>query len=243
MTRFVVGLFEVRADAERAVEHLIQGLGVEPAAVAVHAPKRVAGGRGPVGSLTDLSLPPEDHAVYEEGVRRGGVVVSTRVEEALADRAMDVLEEYGAADLDAREAEWRSAGWTGEEDKGRTGYTGHDEDIGFATYGGDAVVGRVPRHHHDDTPAGVMGRMEQAAMMRREAGRARARARSYAWETPPAAPTAGVLGAQADQAAGGPGPPPEEDARRRALRVVAALDRADAEVWLQLGERLARHRR
>ena len=78
--------------------------------------------------------------------------------------------------LDARTAEWRGAGWT--QEPGQTGYTGHDEDIGFATYGGDAVMGHIPRHHHDNTPAGLLGRLEMASM-RRDPDRSRARVRSY----------------------------------------------------------------
>ncbi len=40
------------------------------------------------------------------------------------------------------------------------------------------VVGPIPRHHHDDTPAGLLGRFEMAAM-RRDPERIRPRARSY----------------------------------------------------------------
>jgi hypothetical protein len=174
MTRIIAGLFDNRGDAERTVEHLIQGLGIDPAEVEVHG----AGGAQPgaLHVLVGRFLPGEDAATYQEGIRRGGAVVVVRVTEVMADRAMDVFEEYGATDLDARETEWRGAGWTGEP--GQTGYTGHDEDIGFATYGGDAVIGHIPKHHHDDSPAGLLGRMEISAM-RREPGRTRAKVRSY----------------------------------------------------------------
>jgi hypothetical protein len=175
MTRIIVGLFDARGDAERTVEHLIQGLHVDPAAVEVHGAGNPQG-RG--RSLRDLLLPRPDQAAYQEGLRRGGVVVAARVTEEVADRAMDVFEEYGAVDLDAREADWRGAGWASEPDQ--TGYTGHDEDIGFATYGGDAVVRRIPRHHHDDARAGLLGRFEMAAMRRDGPGATRARVRSYA---------------------------------------------------------------
>ena len=186
MTRIIAGLFDNRGDAERTVEHLVQGLGVDPAGVEVHgsgaaqaAPPPRGGGGGGGGALHALAalfLPQRDTAAYQEGIRRGGIVVVAHVTEVVADRAMDVFEEYGAADLDAREAEWRGAGWSGEP--GQSGYTGHDEDIGFATYGGDAVIGHIPRHHHDNTPAGLLGRMEMAAMSR-ETIRTRARVRSY----------------------------------------------------------------
>jgi hypothetical protein len=92
---------------------------------------------------------------------------------------MDVFEEYGATDLDARRADWRGADWA----RG-TGGTGHDEDIGFATYGEDAVLGRIPKHHHDNTPAGLLGRL-QMAVMREDAACTRAKVRSYRQDPKP----------------------------------------------------------
>ena len=180
MTRVLVGLFNSRGDAERVVEHLVQGIGVDPAEVELHSareqaePKRTAAGQPNLfRRLAASFMSREDYEVVHEGIQRAGVVVMARVSEALADRAMDVFEEYGAADLDARRADWRGAEWA----RG-TGGTGHDEDIGFATYGGDAVLGRIPKHHHDNTPAGLLGRLEMA-VMREDAAAKRARVRSY----------------------------------------------------------------
>jgi hypothetical protein len=183
MTRVLVGLFDNRGDAERTVEHLVQGLGIDPADVEVHG----AGGRaetrqGAVGQpnlfrrLAASFMSREDYEVLRQGIRRQGVVVVARVAEALTDRAMDVFEEYGAADLDARRADWRGADWT----QG-TGGTGHDEDIGFVTYGEDAVFGHIPKHHHDNTPAGLLGRL-QMAVMQEDAAATRAKVRSYKQE-------------------------------------------------------------
>ncbi len=183
MTRIVTGLFDNRGDAERVVEHLVQELGIDARAVVAHAASPGEAVPPPDGSGTAaapfvrLGLPPADHAAFLEGLRRGGIVVSAQVEEAVLDRAMDAFEQNNAVDLDAREAEWRNAGWS-------SGYTGHDEDIGFATYGQDVVVGRIRRHHQDDMPAGALGRLEistgevvQQAMTRH---RIRPRVRSFA---------------------------------------------------------------
>jgi hypothetical protein len=182
MSRILAGLFDNRGDAERTVEHLVQELHVDPAGIQVHgngmgsdATRPSGEGRpGILRGLASLFLPREDHAAFQEGVRRNGIVVVARVREGIADRAMDVFEEYGAADLDARQADWRGAGWAPSQ----TGDTGHDEDIGYATFGDDAVFGHIPRHHHDNTPAGLLGRMQMSAM-RPERARARARVRSY----------------------------------------------------------------
>jgi hypothetical protein len=186
MTRILAGLFENRGDAERTIEHLIQGLGIDPAAVEACAAEAETGPGPQAGKvrglrwLTRLSMPRDDYAAFREGIRRHGVVVVVQVSEGKADRAMDVFEEYGAADLDARQADWRGAGWA----QTQGGSTGHDEDIGYATYGGDAVIGHIPRHHHDNTPAGLLGRFEMAAM-RQEPDRSRARVRRYVAEPKP----------------------------------------------------------
>ena len=177
MTRIVAGLFDNRGDAERTVEHLVQELGVDRAAVEVYGAGESGGEdrwRHALRSLSKLFMPREDHETFQEGIRRNGVVVIACVAEARADRAMDVFEEYGAADLDARRADWQGAGWA----PGHSGGTGHDEDIGYATYGGDAVFGHIPKHHHDNTPAGLLGRLEMAAM-RPGPGQLRPRVRSY----------------------------------------------------------------
>lgn len=182
MTRIVAGLFDNRGDVERTVEHLTQELGVDPAAVEVHGagevqddkPYRGDEPRGALGSQIDGFLPKADHAVFAEGIRRHGIVVVVQVEEGVVDRVMDVFEDHGAADLDARQADWRGAGWASTQ----SGGTGHDEDIGFATYGGDAVFRHIPKHHHDNTPAGLLGRLAMAAM-RPEPAHRRARVRSY----------------------------------------------------------------
>lgn len=182
MTRVVAGLFDSRGDVERTVEHLTQEFRVDPAAIEVHG----AGGSQDTAEHTGAERrnvwrsqisrfwPKADQAVFEEGVRRNGIVVVAHVKEGIVDRVMDVFEDYGAVDLDARQADWRGAGWAPSQ----SGGTGHDEDIGFATYGGDAVFRHIPKHHHDNTPAGLLGRLAMAAM-RPEPGRHRARVRTY----------------------------------------------------------------
>jgi hypothetical protein len=185
MTRILTGLFDGRAEAERAAAELAREPGVVPGRVRIHASEH----KDESGFMdwharvwrpeTDF-LPPGDQALLAEGVRRGGCVVTAEVEEARSGRAMDVMERHGAVDLDAREAEWHRAG--------STGYTGHDEDIGFATYGQDAVIGHVPpAAPSDDALAGTgaIGRAEVAAarQARRDEARNRPRVRIYMWET------------------------------------------------------------
>ena len=71
----------------------------------------VAGGL--VGSLTDAGVSPEHANYYAETVRRGGAIVTVKVDESRADRAAEILRANGAIDLDERVSRWREAGWEG----------------------------------------------------------------------------------------------------------------------------------
>jgi stress response protein YsnF len=55
----------------------------------------------------------EDSRSYEEGVRRGGTLLSVRVNEEREDKVADILSDHGAVDLDTREAEWRGTSGSG----------------------------------------------------------------------------------------------------------------------------------
>lgn len=94
----------------------IPGLGPVVAAgwLAATAVGAVAGGTagGLVGSLTGAGVSPEHAEVYAEGVRRGGSIVSARVEESLAPRARAILSDKGSVDPELRGAAYRKAGWT-----------------------------------------------------------------------------------------------------------------------------------
>ncbi len=65
-------------------------------------------------SLEDLFGGTEDHATYAEGLRRGGTMVSVRASDPDVDRTIAILEQHGSVDLDERETQWRSEGWTAE---------------------------------------------------------------------------------------------------------------------------------
>ena len=94
----------------------IPGLGPVVAAgwLAATAVGAVAGGTagGLVGSLTGAGVSPEHAEVYAEGVRRGGSIVSARVDESLAPRAQAILSDKGSVDPELRGAAYRKAGWT-----------------------------------------------------------------------------------------------------------------------------------
>jgi hypothetical protein len=64
-------------------------------------------------SIKDFFTDNDERATYEEGVRRGGQLLTARVQDEDADDVLAVLESSDAVDLDQRAQEWRSTGWTG----------------------------------------------------------------------------------------------------------------------------------
>ena len=69
-----------------------------------------------------------DAQAYGEGVRRGGTLVTVRVDPAqaaLAPTVAAILERHGAVDLDEKADAWRAEGWTASErNTGPAGTTG-----------------------------------------------------------------------------------------------------------------------
>ncbi|RAK53008.1 YsnF/AvaK domain-containing protein [Phenylobacterium deserti] len=119
MTRTITAFFDDRSDAQAAVERLqAAGLGADD--VRIHD-KSSPGYRddsyssgsqpGIWASIKNAFLPDDDRHAYEEGVRRGGYLVTADVDEARADAAVRVLEEANTIDIDERSQQWRAEGW------------------------------------------------------------------------------------------------------------------------------------
>jgi stress response protein YsnF len=68
---------------------------------------------GLIGALTDAGVPEEDAHAYSEGIRRGGTLVTARVEPSQVDRAIDILDDEGSVNMDERVGSWRKEGWNG----------------------------------------------------------------------------------------------------------------------------------
>jgi hypothetical protein len=94
---------------------LAAALGTAGASTLVGAGIGAAAG-GIIGALVGAGIPEEDANFYAEGVRRGGTLVLVRSSDDMANRAYDVMQRYGAVDVDKRGAEWRSSGWNRFDD-------------------------------------------------------------------------------------------------------------------------------
>jgi len=119
MSSTITAMFDSRSDAEAAKERL-ENANVDADHVHIHD-KSSSGyreqgystheDRGVWDSIKNAFLPDEDRHTYEEGLRRGGVLLTADVDDDRIDEAVRVLEDAGSIDVDDRSSQWRSSGW------------------------------------------------------------------------------------------------------------------------------------
>lgn len=184
MSSTITALFDSRADAEAAKARL-QTANVDADHVQIH--DKTSSGykeqgysthndRGVWDSIKNAFLPDEDRHTYEEGLRRGGVLLTADVDDERVDEAVGVLEEANSIDVDERASEWRSSGW---EYAGGNGSTGS----AFAQFGSDNTADRaVGTSAEREEVIPVVE--EQLVVGKRDVSRGGVRVRSYVSETP-----------------------------------------------------------
>jgi len=70
-----------------------------------------------VGALLDAGVSEEDAHVYAEGIRRGGTLVTARVEDARAEAANAILRNAQGVDVAARRETYAAEGWSRFDEK------------------------------------------------------------------------------------------------------------------------------
>jgi uncharacterized protein (TIGR02271 family) len=117
MSRTITALFDTRADAEAGRQRLLDAR-LDADHVRLHDKSSIgeAGYSSPSNpgmwaSIKNAFLPNEDRHIYEEGVRRGGVLLTADVDEDEIDEAVRALESANTVDIDERARQWRSEGW------------------------------------------------------------------------------------------------------------------------------------
>jgi uncharacterized protein (TIGR02271 family) len=186
--RTVTALFDQRADALKAVEELVRaGIPRSSVRVSPESDTPVSGtttssydyGKDEKGfwaSLADFFMPEEDRYTYAEAMHRGSILVSVNVEGNQADRAVDILEQYGTVNVAEREETWRKGGWSGYQ----TGATGSSTGAGLTGSAASASTAR-------DLKAGeqVLPEVEERLRVgKRQVSSGRVKVRSYVVETP-----------------------------------------------------------
>ncbi len=72
---------------------------------------------GIIGALVDSGVPEEHAHVYAESVRRGGTMVTVRIDEAKRMTAEAIMDRHSPMDPVSRRDEYHRSGWTGFDPK------------------------------------------------------------------------------------------------------------------------------
>jgi uncharacterized protein (TIGR02271 family) len=189
MATTITALFDSRADAEQAKERL---RGAQIDADNVHIHDKSSNGykesgysthqdRGFWDSIKNAFVPDEDRHTYEEGVRRGGALLTADVDDDRVDEAVRVLEEARSVDIDDRSSQWRASGWDYQAPA-----SGGAQ--GLASGGASAesafAFGRTETDRAGESEEVIPIVEEQLVVGKRDVDRGGVRVRSYISETP-----------------------------------------------------------
>lgn len=117
MNRTTTAMFKTRQAADRTAAEL-RSMGVTD--VSVHEDSTM-GGNMPATNSTDQGIwsqikgmfgAGDDAHTYDEGMRRGNVVMTVRSDDAHADKVHETIERSDAIDIDAESDGWKQSGWT-----------------------------------------------------------------------------------------------------------------------------------
>lgn len=184
MTHTLAAVFEDRADADRAREELAQAgfdrdaIQVNDSATVVSAAQRPDAAprtESILGSIKHmfaqlLGKDHEDHHVYAEAVNRGHVVLTVHTaSHDEADRAADIIDDFGPLDIDEQETQWRAAGWTGA-DTIRSGVLGAQQGGLGAQQIATEPHGIRPREEAVELARSQQGLSTTASLQRAEPG-------------------------------------------------------------------------
>lgn len=143
MPRLLAALFETSTSADDALRTMLEAgiardrialVGTDRAGGSEMAPFRETPTGGDAHGLRRLGLPTEDVRLFEQGLGRGHVLMTARVEDDAVGEAIRILEMFDPVDLDRRSAERREAA-VGDETGGI--------DVG-APLGADLAAGMGP---------------------------------------------------------------------------------------------------
>ena len=202
MSRTLTALFDSRADAEAAKSRL-QASSIDISGVHVHDQQSTGynessaysthENKGFWSNLKGAFLPDEDRHTYEEGIKRGGALLTAEVDEDDADEAVRILESADSIDLDDRTSNWKQSGWNYDEHRSRS--TGTGTGIGAAVgsalgMGSSSTSDRLTTdrsadHSNDRVGTDKIDVVEEELVVgKREVNRGGVRVRSYVREIP-----------------------------------------------------------
>ena len=185
-TRTITAIYDSEADARLAREHLVSsGLDDDDVRIvsqnlSASAASSDAGAedKGVWESIKDFFVGDDDRPTYSEGLRRGGYLLTARVDDERSDQAISLLEQTNAVDLDERAQQWRAEGWSESESAYISGATTSvsDERVGQD----ERIDTRTDTSDEQAIPIAE----ERLRVGKREVDRGGVRVRSYVIEEP-----------------------------------------------------------
>lgn len=182
MPRTITALFDTRVDAEAGRQRLLEA-DLHADHVRIHDKTSIGEAGyssdrqpGMWASIKNAFLPDEDRHIYEEGVRRGGFLLTADVEESQINGAVQALDDVHlqGVDIDERASQWKSQGWQPPAP---------GLDTASAATGSSASQ-NLSAQHIGANEARFNVIEEQLIVGRREVDRGGVRVRSYVTETP-----------------------------------------------------------
>ena len=196
-TRTITAIYDSETDARQARERLMTvGLDDDDVRIvsqsltnsSVGSDGREGDGdsKGMWESIKEFFVGDDDRSAYSEGVRRGGYLLTARVEDSMSDEAIIELEQTNAIDLDEREQQWRSEGWTGEATGAATVVPSNGSMTMGATTSVDSFEqsSQAGRASDESDEQAIPVVEERLRVGKREVDRGGVRVRSYIVEEP-----------------------------------------------------------
>ncbi len=210
--RTVTAFFDTRAAADKALADvvaagvpssmvsIVEGHGSTGSTAMTGTTGATANQEGFWGSVKNLFAPEEDKHAYAEGLSRGGYLLTAHTSEGHYDHVLDILDHEGAVDMNERETQWRSEGWTGTHAAAPA--LGTSTAAGYGTTGASTtgltsaattpVTGTGTTTARTGVGAAALGAEEGTIQLaeetlrvgKRDVNHGRVRLRSYVVETP-----------------------------------------------------------
>jgi hypothetical protein len=143
MSRTLTALFDTRADAEAGRQRLLAA-NVDADNIKIHDKSSVGDtgyssqeSPGLWASIKHAFLPDQDRHLYEEGMRRGGFLLTADIDGDDAGEAIRALEDVSvnSVDIDERASVWKSQGWNAPASA--AGATAERSGMRVRSYGAD----------------------------------------------------------------------------------------------------------
>jgi hypothetical protein len=181
MTRTITAVYDDEAAAVRAYEQLA-GSGVSTDDLRIvsqqlaRSDDEASADKSIWESLADFLIVDADRSLYDESLRRGGYLVTARVDDEASDGVIALLDRTDPIDLDERSRQWRDEGWSPEGLGAPASMQGYAPGAGPTT---ETVAQQLRAQAQQLESSAPTDGVEENVIYTRDADRGNVRVRSY----------------------------------------------------------------